>query len=227
MTLAVQQVVTYTGDRHWKWSVWIDGPDAELDQVVSVEYVLHPTFSKPISVAKDRASKFRLDASAWGEFELHAHVTTRDGRREHLKHWLRLERPDGTPATQGDKERPSAFVSAGVADIEWEEAVRDVLTQRGFDVLTGNDVPAGVPTDVAISSTLDKSDLVIGIFSEKSGPWAEREVGKALEKGVSVVPLIVGSHAKVPARLKDVQAVRLSDPDDVASALGPVIDRLT
>jgi hypothetical protein len=227
MTLAIEQEVTYTGDRHWKWSVWIDGPEAELDQVESVEYVLHPTFAKPVSVMRDRAKKFRLDAAGWGEFELYAHVTTKDGRRQRLKHWLRLEQLGGALAGPGGKQRPSAFVFAGVADIEWEEAVRSTLAQHGCEVLTTNDVPAGPPPDTAISSTLDKANLVVGIFSEKSGPWAEREVDKALEKDIPVFPLIVGAHAKVPASLKGMQAVYVADPDDVSSALGPIIDRFT
>jgi transcription initiation factor IIF auxiliary subunit len=48
MTLVIRQTASYAGSdaggERWNWSVWIDGPDAELDQVESVEWVLHPTF---------------------------------------------------------------------------------------------------------------------------------------------------------------------------------------
>ncbi len=90
MSLDIQQSASYAGDERWKWSVWIGGPDAELDQVESVEWVLHPTFRPPIVLVKDRRTKFRLDSSGWGEFEIIANVTAKNGHRQQLKHRLQL-----------------------------------------------------------------------------------------------------------------------------------------
>jgi TIR domain/YEATS family len=227
MSLGIRQDATYAGDGFWRWSVWLDGPDAELDGVESVEWVLHPTFPNPLVLVKQRQTRFRLDASGWGAFEINAHVLTRDGRKQHLKHWLRLERPDGAPAGPKAAAPSSVFVSAGVKDAAWEEAVRDALARRGLVVLTASDIPGGVPFDAAINSTLDKADLVVGIFSEKSGPWAEREVSKAMEKDLSVVPLVVGPHARIPPSLeKGVQAVRVERLAQVDAAVGRIVDQL-
>ncbi len=227
MSLGIQQAASYAQNGRWNWSVWIDGPDAELDQVESVEWVLHPTFTQPIVLVKERQSKFRLDTSGWGEFEINAHVTTRDGQRQHLKHWLRLTGSGDAAAESVSDERPAVFISASAADAGWEDAVREAFDRRGFTVLTASDVPAGVPVEAAISSTIDKADTVVGIFSDKSGPWAEREVMKAIEKDVSVVPVAVGSRAKLPPGLRDIQPVRISHLGEVDAAIGRIADRLT
>jgi hypothetical protein len=175
---------------------------------------------------KQRQSKFRLDSSGWGEFEINAHVTAMDGRQQHLKHWLRLTESSDQSAGPASDEKPAVFISASVADGGWEDAVHDALARRGYQVLTASDLPAGVPAEAAISSTLDKATTVIGIFSDKSGPWAEREVMKAIEKDVSVVPLAVGPRAKIPAGLRSIQAVRISDLGDVDAAVSQIVDKL-
>ena len=90
MSLEIRQTASQVSDRSWHWSVWIDGPDAELDQVELVEWILHPTFPNPIVPVKQRQTKFRLDRTGWGEFEINANVTAKDGRPQHLKHQLRL-----------------------------------------------------------------------------------------------------------------------------------------
>lgn len=226
MSLEIHQAASFAGDGYWKWSVWIDGPDAELDQVQSVEWVLHPTFPNPIVQATQRQDKFRIEASGWGAFEINAHVSTNDGRTQHLKHWLRLEEPGGVSAELPHEEKPAVFVSAGVKDNLWEEAVRDALARRRLDVLSSSDVPGDAPVETGISATLDRADLVVGIFSDKSGPWAEREFMKAIKKDLSVVPLLVGSHAKLPPHLDSSQAVHVAELADVDAAIGQIVDRL-
>jgi transcription initiation factor IIF auxiliary subunit len=226
MSLEIQQAVSLTGDGYWTWSVWIDGPDAELDQVQFVEWVLHPTFPNPIRRATQRQDKFRIEASGWEAFEINAQVSTKDGREQHLKHQLRLDEPGEVPAEPPHEEKPAVFVSAGVKDIPWEEAVRDALTRRRIDVLTSSDVPGDAPVETGISATLDRADLVVGIFSDKSGPWAEREFTKAIEKDVSVVPLLVGSRAQLPSHLDSRQAVHVTELADVDAAIGHIVDKL-
>jgi len=206
MSLDIRREATYA-DGRWDWSVWIDGPDVELDQVESVRWVLDPTFREPIVRVEQRQSKFRLDSSGLGEFEINARVTAKDGRQQHLKHWLR-------------------FISASVADAEWEEAAHEALARRGFDVLTTNDLPAGLTADAAISSTVDEATTVVCIFSDESAPWIGREVVKARERDVVIVPIGVGEHPKIPPVLKDLQAVNVPDLDGVDSAIGQIADRL-
>ena len=74
----------------WKWWIWIEGPDDELDQIDHVVYTLHPTFPNPVRTVSDRASKFRLKAVGWGTFLIHAKVIDRDGKETRLKHDLVL-----------------------------------------------------------------------------------------------------------------------------------------
>ena len=225
MTLSIHQTASYVGER-WDWSVWIDGPDVELDQVECVEWVLHPTFPDPIVLVKQRQSKFRLNSSGWEEFKIKAHVTAKDGSQQYLKHWLRLPESGGESAESAPDQKSAVFISASVADTGWEDAVHEALARRGFDVLTASDLPAGVPAEAAINSTLDEATTVVAIFSDKSGPWAEREVMKAIEKDVSVFPFAVGAHAKIPPGLQSIQAVRISDLGDVNAAIGQIADKL-
>ena len=112
MNLDIQQTASYAGDERWNWSVWIDGPDVELDQVESVEWVLHPTFPHPIMLVKQRQSKFRLDGSGWGEFEINARVTAKDGGQQQLKHWLRLAESAGGSAQPTSEEKSAAFIDS-------------------------------------------------------------------------------------------------------------------
>jgi len=225
MSLDIRQEATYA-DGRWDWSVWIDGPDVELDQVESVRWVLDPTFREPIVRVEQRQSKFRLDSSGLGEFEINARVTAKDGRQQHLKHWLRLPGSEDESVEPASAQKHAVFISASVADAEWEEAVHEALARRGFDVLTTNDLPAGLTADAAISSTVDEATTVVCIFSDESTPWIGREVVKARERDVVIVPIGVGEHPKIPPVLKDLQAVNVPDLDGVDSAIGQIADRL-
>jgi hypothetical protein len=225
MSLGIRQEATYA-DGRWDWSIWIDGPDVELDQVESVEWVLHPTFPEPIVRVKQRQSKFRLDSFSLGEFEINAHVTAKSGRRQHLKHWLRLPEPEDESIEPASAQKHAVFISASAADADWEEAVQDALARRGFDVLTSNDLPAGLNADAAISSTLDKAATLLCIFSDESAPWTEREVVKAREKNIAVVPFGVGEHPKIPLGLQGMRVAKVPDLGGVDAAIGQIADRL-
>jgi hypothetical protein len=225
MSLEIRQEATY-GDGRWDWSVWIDGPDVELDQVESVKWVLDPTFPEPIVRVKQRQSKFRLDNSGFGEFEINAHVGAKDGHQLHLKHRLRLPEPDDGSIEPASAQKHAVFISASAADADWEEAVHDALARRGFDVMTTNDLPAGLTSDAAISSSLDEATAVVCIFSDESGPWVGREIMKARERDVAVVPFGVGEHPKIPPGLQGIQAVNVPDLGGVDSAIGQIAGRL-
>jgi len=99
VALRIEQDFKYKGEDYWKWAIWIDGAEDELDQVESVTYKLHPTFPKPVRTVTDRASKFRMATAGWGVFVIRAKVVTRDGEVHNLRHLLRLEYPDGTATT--------------------------------------------------------------------------------------------------------------------------------
>ena len=99
MTLRIAQESSFEGEDWWKWSVWIQGPDSELDQVREVTWVLHRTFPKPVRVVKDRQSNFRLDASGWGVFRIFATLALEGDKQLELHHDLELRYPDGRPTT--------------------------------------------------------------------------------------------------------------------------------
>lgn len=66
--LSINQRSAPQGEGWWSWEVWLDGPDAALDNVEAVVYTLHPTFLDPRRRVTDRASRFSLRAGGWGEF---------------------------------------------------------------------------------------------------------------------------------------------------------------
>ena len=68
MALSLKQEEHYTGQERWKWSVWVDGSQEELDQIDHVVYILHKTFPNPVREIRDRESNFRLTTSSWGTF---------------------------------------------------------------------------------------------------------------------------------------------------------------
>jgi len=83
-------------DSWWEWSVWVDGPEDELNQVQYVEYTLHPTFPNPVRKLTNRDEKFKLSTSGWGTFRIYAKVVAMDGSTLSLQHDLVLLFPDGT-----------------------------------------------------------------------------------------------------------------------------------
>jgi transcription initiation factor IIF auxiliary subunit len=93
--MEIRQSEEYVTDNWWKWSVWLDAPPAELDNVESVEWRLHPTFPDPIRRVSDRATNFRLDTAGWGVFPIHASVKLKGGTTLKLRHQLQWHFPDG------------------------------------------------------------------------------------------------------------------------------------
>ena len=90
----IDQWQEYAGDDWWKWAVWIEGSDEDLDQVEYVEWTLHPTFPDPIRRIKNRRVKFRLDTGGWGTFQIRARLRMKDGKDVKLSHDLELLYPD-------------------------------------------------------------------------------------------------------------------------------------
>ena len=99
MPIAIQQDSTYLGRDRWKFSIWVDGPSEELDQIDYVMYVLDRTFHNPVREVSDRATKFRLETASWGGFTIYARAYLKDGGEMPLQHELVLVYPDGTPTT--------------------------------------------------------------------------------------------------------------------------------
>ena len=93
--LEIQQWERYEGENSWTWAVWIEGPEAALDQIAFVEWTLHPTLPNPIRKVRDRETKFRLEITGLGAFPVIARVQLKDGKQSKLHHYLKLHYPDG------------------------------------------------------------------------------------------------------------------------------------
>jgi transcription initiation factor IIF auxiliary subunit len=89
----VAQSQKYEGGNWWRWSLWIEGSDDDLDRIESVTYRLHPTFPEPIRTVTDRASKFQLRCSGWGIFLIPIQVRLKDGKTMSLAHQLQFSFP--------------------------------------------------------------------------------------------------------------------------------------
>jgi transcription initiation factor IIF auxiliary subunit len=97
MNLRTAQDQKYIEKGWWEWSVWIEGPNNELDEVEEVTYKLHRTFTNPVRTTRDRASKFKLEEDGWGVFPIRAKIQLKNGAPITLVHDLKLFYPDGTP----------------------------------------------------------------------------------------------------------------------------------
>ena len=99
MSIKIDQGFEYKDNDWWKWWIWIEGSEKDLDQIDHVTYTLHPTFPNPVRTVDDRTSKFRLETAGWGVFMIHAKVVNKDRTEIRLKHNLVLEYPNGTQTT--------------------------------------------------------------------------------------------------------------------------------
>lgn len=233
MVLGLQQDYEYVGNDSWNWRIWLDGDDAELDEVRSVEYLLHPTFPNPVREVKDRSSNFRLVAQGWGVFQLKARVRLADGSIEQLSHMLNLEYPPGadeaavrekvrTRSAEPIEERRSVFLSAGSADGAVAAVLRESLIEKGVQVWSDDDIPPGAPWEFEIEQAIAKADAVVALSSDVPSKWVEREVDAAREQGTMVIPVVMGDNAVVPKGLESFQQISVLD----ATALGEATESI-
>lgn len=89
---------SYRGGDRWDWEAFLDDEGSgELADVDFVEYLLHPTFPKPLVRVTEPEDGFTLRTNGWGTFELSAFVHHKDGTIDKLTHNLKLSRdpPEG------------------------------------------------------------------------------------------------------------------------------------
>jgi transcription initiation factor IIF auxiliary subunit len=85
-------VGTVSDHKWYEWKIFMDEPEETLKQVKSVEYRLHRSFPNPIRVIEDRASKFALKSSGWGEFSMIIIVYLVDGTEKQTQYFLDLSK---------------------------------------------------------------------------------------------------------------------------------------
>ncbi len=85
-------------DDWYEWCVFLDGDATVLNRIASVEYTLHPTFTDPIRLVRDRSTRFALFSNGWGGFTIRIDVEWQDGSHTKTTHVLRLA-TDNWPRT--------------------------------------------------------------------------------------------------------------------------------
>lgn len=198
MPIQIAQSCAPAGKDHWKWSVWMDGTNEDLDGVDYVVYTLHPTFNEPVRRVDDRATAFRLDASGWGEFSIHADVHHHDGRVETLKHWLELDSAAVECAPTRGAPAPRIYLSFSLADAPAARAIHSALNQAGVEVSTSDEVAdsdPGMPFEQVLGQQLKCSSQAVFLVSEHSSPWLRREAEMAGRMGIPRAFVTIGDSA--------------------------------
>ena len=78
--------------QYYKWRVFVDEPDNVLNEILEVEYILHPTFPEPFQVRKDPDDKFAIEYLGWGEFDIQITVKYKDKSIEEMSYHLDLKK---------------------------------------------------------------------------------------------------------------------------------------
>jgi len=214
MALQVKQEAKRIGDRQWQWSVWLDGPELEMDRIEEVEYVLHPTFPNPVKHIKSRANQFRLDARGWGEFRIYIKVTDHDGGVEKLNHWLKLfdyELDESAPvrgavpqpAPAAEAKMPlaaeaaspattTAFISYSVADAPLANALMQALNKLNIEPMRLDDMAEDKIIESALARKMSKVEAAVVVVSDRVSPWISSEIETLKTYGVDlIIPVFI------------------------------------
>lgn len=242
MSYAIRQTSEWDGSEGqdwWRWAVWIEADDAELDDLAWVEYRLHPTFPSPIQRTTDRASRFRLDASGWGEFMIGVRLHRKsDGSDVELSHWLELEKPGGASAgarglskgepaavrgmAKGEAPPPAPLpvtrvvLSVGPGQQDVAERVARRLRADGVEVATQDDIQPGMPLEIQMEKMIGGADALVAVLGRRGSKWVERDMGVARSHSVPILPVLVGDPTEIPASIRDLQIMRIEEDDDEA-----------
>lgn len=69
----------YPNQDTYEWSVELQTLPPILEKIDYVQYQLHPTFSNPTRIMRDRESNFRLNSLGWGTFNIPIEIHFVDG----------------------------------------------------------------------------------------------------------------------------------------------------
>lgn len=245
MTLKVAQESHYKGVSRWKWSVWIEGSAAELDEVQFVTYFLHPTFSNPIRIVSDRSTKFRLESSGWGEFDLKVDIRLRNEVLLKRKHHLVLEfPPDGAPLAKSsartqakhaprrapEKNRAdhpySVFISHSAIDRPLVNELANYLKANDVSVFDDSDVDPGLPFRLAVEQAMATADATVVILSDFESDLIQSEVDTARGLGMPVFPVAIGGSLIQASFAGDIHPFRVDSPADMPYVAGRIAEHL-
>lgn len=204
----------------------MDGTPKELADIESVTYILHPTFSNPVRTMTNRAQKFRLDSSGWGEFTIKIQIRRKDGRLVKRSHALRLkstQSESGRPPLKG----PMVFLSSSATDSFASTAIRKALEDRNVTVVGSSDITSDLPWEASVEASLRSADAAIAIISDATSPWVSRELEIARTFDVPILPVLVGKDVQMPSMVHETQAIRLDNLRDAVDVADQLAGRLS
>lgn len=219
MDLQIEQNSRDAGSGWFEWSVWLAGPDADLDRLKAVRYRLHETFPNPVRTVTDRGSNFRLDASGWGEFMIYADALTVDGAEVPLRHWLKLNKSNVRFFGQVERtERDTLFLSASAADEPLADALQEELEKNGFTIVRPGD-EARISLEAALERYLEESSAAVILVSDRYSPWLRAELQALEQRKLPVIPVVIGEPARVPDSIRSFEPIRVKggEPVEVAA----------
>lgn len=228
MSIEVRQKSVQKEERLWRWSVWIEGLDEELDEIEYVEYTLHPTFPRPIQRVANRRTKFRLSTSGWGEFKIYVEIKRKDGEVLKLEHWLTLEDPttEKTRTASAKRERPAVLLSTGVVDMDFAGALREALNAQNVDVLMTDDFEPDQPLEASLDALIDRANAAVIIVSDKPSSWQMREIEAVQGRDMALTAVMIGPNATLPEPLSGILSISVKDVGDAPGVAREVAKRV-
>jgi transcription initiation factor IIF auxiliary subunit len=82
------------GKCHYHIGVWIDGSDGELNRIDRVEYLLNPTFTRPLRRSSNLENKFGITFWTWGMFNIQVELSFKDGTTDRFVYYLTYSLPE-------------------------------------------------------------------------------------------------------------------------------------
>jgi len=231
----------------------LEGTGADLEDIESVTYFLHPTFVKPVRLVTDRANGFRLNSSGWGEFTIRAEILRRNGRVLKRSHQLKLTYPpdfnpvsrSGTnisasrkipPKDTRNKEAlettapaghvPKVFLSSSAVDQSLAAAISQALKMHGIELVDASALDPAIPISASLPRVIGASDIAVALISEHRSEWTNMEIQTATSLGVPVFPVMLGKNTQLPDGVKDLNAFRLRSEADVETLVGQLAQRI-
>jgi transcription initiation factor IIF auxiliary subunit len=212
----------------WNWSVWVEADPKLLRKIAKVTYTLHPTFPDPVQVVTSAKKKFQLNSGGWGEFMVYAVVEMREGTKRKLSHWLALgeeaavksrgptkhaarARTSSTNRVVGSQEGPPrVFLLHALRDSLVAHSIAEAIEKTGVQVETQRDLNPKLPFKVAFEQAMSSSQAAIVLVGDELPSDVLWSANFARNADVPVLPVVVGA-AKIPADLRQLQAISLGD----------------
>jgi len=215
----------------WKWGVWIEASDAELDLVKAATWLLHPSFPQPERTVSDRTTKFRLDSAGWGTFMISCELQIEGGEDSViLEHQLELEYPEGesrTPARKG-VDGAVVYLSFPSETSNLVHKIQKKLESEGVRVLNINNAQLGIPLAEASRQMICAAHAVVAIQDgQRPSEFVRKDVEEAAGASVPTMQFMVGGNeGQVSSESTSTRAPFLIEHVDTYEAQEPMAERI-